>query len=165
VIGLVSGTVSGAVRQTGHLISFIVTLVMMIAIVSYTAYHARTRDTPQWNKYGPTVLTALSSLLVLAEPTRHLFVDHAIWPGGAAYRDSCESESVACLTPVGWGFEIMTWSGFTILMIGTLWNANIMDKIRELRWRWQEIRQQSQEQEQEEELVPDAADASDQPAS
>jgi hypothetical protein len=34
----------------------------------------------------------------------------------------------------------MTYSGFAMLIIGTLWNANFMDKLREIRDKWRELR-------------------------
>jgi len=151
----VSGTVSAAARKTGHLVSFIITLVMMIVLVAYTAYHSRTRELPRWSKYGPLVLTVVASFLIMAEPTRHIVTDHNLWADGAMYRDDCDTESVRCLSFVGWMFELCTWFGFTFLIVGSLWNANIVDKIRELRWRWQEIRNQSAAAEPEEAVQSD----------
>jgi len=52
------------------------------------------------------------------------------------------NERVACLSTIGAIFTIVfTYSGFVLLAIATMWNANITDKIRKFREKWKEIRE------------------------
>lgn len=51
------------------------------------------------------------------------------------------NERIACLSTVGFVFTILfTYSGFILLAIATMWNADITKKIRNFREKWKEIR-------------------------
>jgi len=138
--------VSGAARQAGHEINITLTSIMMLIVIGYVAYHSRTRFGSHWQVFGPLYLTIVSSLLILADPTRHMLLDFDIWPADylSEYRDDCDDESIACLSVVGWIFTIgCTYTGFIILTLATLWNANIIDKIDAFKDRWRQLRQSS----------------------
>ena len=58
--------------------------------------------------------------------------------------DNCvplADENIFNLSPIGILFTIIfTYTGFTLLAIGTMWNANIVKKCGELREKWNELR-------------------------
>jgi len=141
VIGLISGTVTASARSMGHLISFIIVGFMMILVVAYVGYKARTREPPHWNQYGPFYMSILAALLIMSDQLRQLLLDHVDGLDNLAmYRDDCDAETLKCLSPVGWGFTIMVWFGFFFLIWSTMWTAHIVEKLRELRMKWHEIR-------------------------
>jgi len=52
------------------------------------------------------------------------------------------NERIACLSTIGFVFTILfTYSGFVLLAVATMWNANITEKIRKFREKWKEIRE------------------------
>lgn len=65
-------------------------------------------------------------------------------PGEDCNCDLCtppDQENIAHLSFIGWVFTIgCTYSGFILLAIGTLWNANITKKLKLMRKRWKELR-------------------------
>jgi len=120
---------------------------MMVGLSIYVAYHSRTRWGTHWNKYGPTYITILSGFLIMADLTRHVLEDTNVWPsvdgnwGAAEYRSDCTQETMHCLTTVGVLFTIVfTYSGFFLMAVGTMWNANICDKIKDIREEWRKLR-------------------------
>lgn len=116
---------------------------MMGGITGYVAYTSKRRWGTHWQKYGPTYLTAFASLLILADQVRHVLQDQGVWPapGSSQYRSDCHDEDFHCLSVVGWLFTVVfTYSGFILLMIGSLWNANIMDKLEDLKEQWNALR-------------------------
>jgi len=149
VIGLLSGAVTAAARSLGHYISFGVTLTMMIGINIYIAYKSQNRKRPHWVKYGPLYFTLIAALLVMADLTRHVLQDLNVWksgpfPGSSQYRDGCNEETIKCLSVVGVFFTIIaTYLGFIFLFIGTMWNANILVKLKQIRKQWQLLRAQA----------------------
>jgi hypothetical protein len=85
----------------------------------------------------------------MADLTRHVLQDTKVWPesgwpggrGSAQYRADCHVENISCLSGVGYLFTIaFTYSGFILLAIGTLWNANIMSKLKLCKSQWRAIR-------------------------
>jgi len=151
VIGLLSGAVTTAARSMGHYISFGITGAMMIALNSYMFYCAikKRRKMSFWKKFGPSILTVFAALLIMADLLRHVLQDTNIWkagpfPGSSEYRANCEQENVTCLSTIGWLFTIVcTYSGFILLFWGTMWNANIMNKLRDIKKQWQALRSKS----------------------
>jgi len=118
---------------------------MMIAMLAYTIYSLRNRAPPHCNKYGPLYFVIASVPLVMADLTRHLILDHVSVHWLLEYRKGCGHETVVCLTVVGVIFTIVcTYLGFLCLFIGSLWNANICEKIRELRAKWRELRREAE---------------------
>jgi len=142
VIGILSGSASGAARELGHTVAFSVTLTIMVFLVAYMFYRTRFREPPALNKWGPFALVCVAAILVVADPLRQFGMDHGLFGDELSmYPDEgCDSETLKCLTAVGWVFTICTWLGFTLLIWGTMWNANMMDKLRDIREKWRELR-------------------------
>lgn len=138
---------TAAARTTGHVISLCLTIVMMGAISGYVYYTASRRWGTHWQKWGPTYLTVLASICVLADQMRHVLQDYDVWPAGqwpgsSEYKSDCHDETFRCLNAVGWIFTVfLTYFGFLLLLIGSFWNANIMDKLDEFRAKWRELRE------------------------
>lgn len=137
VIPLIGGTVTTAARSAGHLISLGITLAMMAGISIYVAWGIRRRKGTHWQKFGPTYLTLLSSVLVMLDVTRHVLNDqfHIL----SEYRHGCHIESYCCLSVLGWLCLFATYIGFAILIAASLWNANICEKVDDFKQKWNEI--------------------------
>jgi len=115
----------------------------MIVMLIYTIYSIRKRTGTHWQRFGPTYFVALAVPLVMADLTRHLLLDHLHISELKEYRSGCPDENVRCLTVLGWFFTIIfTYLGFLCLFIGSLWNANICEKIQEIKKKWRELREQ-----------------------
>ena len=53
----------------------------------------------------------------------------------------CAPEKIANLSMIGWLFTIgFTYFGFILLTTGTLWNANIVDQVKKIMQKWQQIK-------------------------
>jgi len=142
-MAIVGGTVTTAARSAGHYVSFGVTFIMLVVMIIFTANSTKRRYGSKWKKYGPLIFVSLAFPLIMADLTRHVFQDVDWWPppGSSEYRHGCQTENVTCLSVVGWMFTIvMTYLGFTFLVIGTLWNANIIEKLNECVIKWRELR-------------------------
>lgn len=146
---MLDGTVSAAARSLGHFISFGITLGMMLILCGYVAFTIKRRYGSHCNKYGPLYCVAVATPLIMADLTRHVLQDTKVWPesgwpagrGSAQYRAGCHIENMSCLSPVGIIFTIcFTYSGFVLLAVGTLWNANIMTKLKDFKAQWRKIR-------------------------
>lgn len=65
-------------------------------------------------------------------------------PGGVCNCDHCidnAKENMAHLSPMGILFTMtFTYLGFALLAVGTLWNANIISKLKEVRTQWRQLR-------------------------
>jgi len=167
VIAAVSGSVSAAARTLGHWISLGVTALMMVIVNGFMVYTLKNRDRSRgkWFFYGPLVLTLLATPLILADIVRHVLQDTGAWPecdraDDVIWSSDCNTsssqyhcnlpppscipdsqENMSHLSPMGVLFTIcFTYMGFACLMVGTLWNANICEKLKELREQWNEIR-------------------------
>jgi hypothetical protein len=122
---------------------------MMAGMTLYVWYHSRTRYGTHIQKYGPTYLMILASFLIMADLTRHVLEDLNWWPskmsdgwGSQEYSTGCSSETPRCLTTVGIVFTLVfTYLGFTLLAIATLWNANIVDKLKDFKAEWKRLRE------------------------
>jgi len=148
VIGLLSGVASAAARKMGHVISLSVTGAMMVGVNIYMFYCAKTKRRRTHYQYVPFILTVLAGCLILLDLMRHVLADHHIWkpgpfPGCSQYRPNCGKENITCLSLTGVLFTIVaTYTGFILLFIGTMWNANLISKLKEVKRKWQEIRKQ-----------------------
>jgi hypothetical protein len=121
----------------------------MLALVIYIRYTAKWRFGSHWKTYGPTYVCIIAALMIMADLTRHVLQDAAVWPegpwpGSSQYRPGCHEESLECLSAVGWVFTFaLTYGGFVTLFIGTLWNANICHKLKDFKKKWAELRSQA----------------------
>jgi len=130
---------------------------MMIGLAIYIGWGARRREVRgahgccyHWHKWGPTYLTVVAGFLIMADLTRHILEDVGAWPerlgyndawGSGEYRADCPEETMHCLSPMGVLFTIVfTYLGFALLVVGTMWNANIVDKLSEIRQEWRRLR-------------------------
>lgn len=153
---------SGAARQTGHEVGIAVTGAMMLMVIGYVAWHSRSRFGSHFQVYGPLYLTIIATLMIMADPTRHVLQDTNVWPSPSSdeYRDNCNTEDMSCLTVTGWLVTIMcTYLGFAVLTVATLWNANIYDKIANIKEKWRQLRQPNDDDD-EEHLVQQEGDNS-----
>jgi len=119
---------------------------MLLGIMAYTHYKAKSRKGDFWTKYGPTILVYLSLPLIMADPLRHVLQDQGVWkpPYSSEYRPDCDQEIIRCLSVLGVFFTIIfTYTGFALLIIGTMWNANLCAKLRQIRDEWKLIRQEA----------------------
>jgi len=116
---------------------------MVLVICIYIEYTADRRRGKHFNKWGPTYLCILAAMLIMMDQSRHVLQDMDWWPppGSSQYRPGCEDESMACLSAVGWIFTFFaTYLGFALLFVGTLWNGNICEKLRDIKEKWKELR-------------------------
>jgi len=79
-------------------------------------------------------------IFIMADLTRHVGGDLHLW-SLPMYKHNCENESFKCLSAIGWLFIFFTYFGFLLLSISTMWNINIVRKIKN---RYREIRQMRQ---------------------
>jgi len=151
VAGIVGISASDASRTLAHELSFGITGAVFLALCLYTGCTARKR---RWGThcqiFGPTYLMIFACLLIMADLTRHVLQDWGAI-GMRMYRPGCaqtdDQETMACLSVVGWFFTIiMTYLGFALLFVATLWNANICEICRKFRAKWRELRQEDVQQ-------------------
>jgi len=168
VIGLISGSVSAGARKLGHWISFGITLCMMLLVNCFIFWSLKNRDRRKgfWHYYGPLILTICCVPLIMADLLRHVLQDTGVWkecdrPKDVIWDSRCtwasnqfkcselpqygcvpnSHENMAHLSVVGVLFTICcTYSGFALLFVGTLWNANIMKKLKQIKQQWIELR-------------------------
>jgi len=146
VIGLLSGVASAAARQLGHLVSIIITGTLMIGVNSYIFYKCRQRKGTFRKRWGPLCFTLVAAPLILLDILRHVLADNHIWkagpfPGSSEYRHGCTQENWSCLTLTGWLITIgCTYIGFACLFVGTMWSANLIQKLKQIRKKWLELR-------------------------
>jgi hypothetical protein len=100
VIPLLGGSVTSASRYLGHYLAFGTNLVVFgfSIVFVYRQSERRARQPTHWLKYGPTYLTILATLLVMADNTRHVLQDVKVWPSGpwpgsSQYRPNCETRA------------------------------------------------------------------------
>jgi len=146
VIGLISGSASGAARALGHKISLALNIAVLGALNVYMFYCAIKKRKGKRYQFIPFLLTFFALFLICADLMRHVLADQGVWhpgpfPGSSQYRPGCKHQTVACLSLTGVLFTIVcTYTGFICLFTGSLWNANILTKLKQLRVKWIEIR-------------------------
>jgi len=120
---------------------------MMLGVNAYIFYKCRKRKGSHWKKWGPLYCTAIAAVLIMADLTRHVLADNHIWkagpfPGSSQYRPGCDAQNITCLTVLGVFFTIIaTYSGFVFLFIGTMWSANLIQKLKQIRQKWKKLRE------------------------
>eukprot|EP00743_Colponemidia_sp_Colp-15_P009515 GILK01010405.1.p2 GENE.GILK01010405.1~~GILK01010405.1.p2 ORF type:complete len:115 (-),score=20.97 GILK01010405.1:266-610(-) len=98
-------------------------------MIQFAAWTSKKRRGSHWQRFGPMYLILLSLPLVMADLTRHVLQDSGVWPEG----ESAMFNDDGSLSPIGWLFTIFfTWSGFTLMIVGSLWLANIHTKLYEI---------------------------------
>ncbi len=147
----------------GHWISFGLTLTLMSVVLGFTVHTRKNRLHMKgwWKVNGPLVLVVIAIPLIIADILRHVLQDEGAWlaciklaDGSCAWYSSAEyksgeaestsDENLTHLSTIGILFTIVcTYSGFILLAVGTLWNANIMSKIKVIRSKWRQLRAQA----------------------
>lgn len=144
---------------------------MMIVVNGYMYYTLKNRDEGRGKLfyYGPLILTSIATPLIIADLVRHVLQDTGVWPecerpDNVIWNNDCvwsssqykctvlpphcipdKNENMFHLSPMGVLFTIVcTYTGFVCLMIGTLWNANIGEKLKDMRTQWNELRGRNQ---------------------
>ena len=156
-----SGTATGAARQLSHTLSLVTTAVLLVGTAAFVLADAKKRRAgPPAAKYGPFALTLAGAILIVADPVRHVLQDDGAWPPrpeGVPYTPSfkysnqfvggaCSAEALRCLSLVGWTITVgATWAGFSLLLLGTLWNAKFLDKLAAVRAAWVALRRRPAE--------------------
>ncbi|EGC39469.1 hypothetical protein DICPUDRAFT_52650 [Dictyostelium purpureum] len=135
----------GASVTFAHAITYAITLAILSNLAQYH-YHkcqSRPREKGHWHKYGPFYLTLLAVPLATFDILRHILVDNQLWTvhsfvSPAAYRPGCTHENIRCLSVMGWFSAIIfTYTGYALLLTGTIWCAELHIKIKKL---WQQLR-------------------------
>lgn len=141
MIPLIGGIVTPAARAAGHTLGVALTGTVMVGVIIFLWMEKKKRFGTHWNVYGPLYLSTLGGLLMIADPMRHVLQDNDVVTMNE-YRSGCPTENFACLSTIGWIFTVaMTYGGIALLVIGTMWNADIIGKCEEIREKWGEIRQ------------------------
>jgi len=115
----------------------------MTGITAYMVYTSKRRRGAHLYKFGPTYLCLIASFLIMADPLRHVLQDADVWPSPSSgqYEPGCHDETMRCLSGVGWVFTVFcTYIGFTMLICGTMWNADLIGKLKAMRDKWRELR-------------------------
>eukprot|EP01104_Vermistella_antarctica_P005170 TRINITY_DN15600_c0_g1_i1.p1 TRINITY_DN15600_c0_g1~~TRINITY_DN15600_c0_g1_i1.p1 ORF type:complete len:143 (-),score=42.06 TRINITY_DN15600_c0_g1_i1:13-441(-) len=113
----------------------------LIVYMIHCAFNKRAHLKSFCQQFGPLILTVVATFLIMADLTRHVLMDNGIWVNALGmYRNNCNSESLFCLSVLGYVVTIgCTYTGFLCLFVATLWNANIMSKVRLLRVQMSEL--------------------------
>lgn len=140
MIPLLGGIVTPAAKQAGHTTALILTGLVWIGVCIFLYTELKKRFGSHWEIYGPLYLSFFGGLLMVLDPLRHVLNDNKV-TDMPEYRPNCPTENFACLSTIGWIFTVgFTYSGITLLIIGTMWNADIVGKCEEIRDKWREIR-------------------------
>lgn len=145
---LVGVSITAVSRKASHLISFSINLFIVSGIVIYLGVMSRSRKGSAWKRFGPLVLGLCAVVFIMADPSRHLLMDYKLWPhrgyfGSAMYKKHC-GETFQCLTFIGFLFSVvLTYAGFALLTVSSLWNANFVQKLLKIRDHWGEIQKGS----------------------
>ncbi len=154
---------TAAARTLGHWISFGLTLALMVGVLGFVLYTRKNRKGMKtaWQRNGPAILVAVAVPLIMADLLRHVLQDEGAWlacipkaGGGCEWYSSAEykageaetttDENASHLSTIGVLFTIVaTYSGFILLASGTLWNANIMSKVKVIKAKWRQLRAQA----------------------
>jgi len=96
VLPLIGGTVTIASRRLGHIVSFAVNAAVLLFAFAFVLFQSKNRaaQPTHWLRFGPTYLTGLAAVLIMADPLRHILADEGIWktgpwPGCGQYLADC----------------------------------------------------------------------------
>ncbi|PRP73158.1 outer membrane autotransporter barrel domain-containing protein [Planoprotostelium fungivorum] len=152
------GTVTSSARVLGHKVAFgeihlpprdndglsATTIIMMTLLNGYMLRCAFTKRRHETYRWIPLLLTLLAALMIMAEPSRHLFMDFGLLSSQffSEYRSDCDSETLRCLSRAGIIFTVLfTYIGFVLLFWGTMWNAGLWPKLKAIPKKWRQIRE------------------------
>eukprot|EP01132_Coremiostelium_polycephalum_P003582 gene3582-4462_t len=137
--------VTSAAASFAHAITYAITLAILTNLAQYHLWKCKQRrsDLGHWHQYGPFYLTVIAIPLATFDILRHILVDNGLWTANSRYppneyRPGCTSGNIRCLSVLGvFSAIIFTYSGYILLMIGTIWCAGIHTKMIKL---WQKLR-------------------------
>ena len=66
-------------RHWAHLGTLVIVGALLIGYVVWTARSAKRRRGSCWHKWGPTILIALATCFIQADPARHVLQDQNVW--------------------------------------------------------------------------------------
>ena len=138
---LLGMTVTSASRKFSHYLNLSIDFVMLGSVSIFIWYEARTKRRVYnhniFGVYGPALLISLASILIMADPMRHVLQDLNLIDA-PMYKSKCHVETFSCLSIIGWLVTVFcTYFGFTLFFIGVLWNSNTLLKIVT---QWRELR-------------------------
>lgn len=75
---------TSASRHLGHILALGVNAAVFLFSFCFVLHQSKRRanQPSHWLRYGPTYLTGIAALLILADQTRHVLQDFKIWHGG-----------------------------------------------------------------------------------
>mmetsp|Transcript_29126 Transcript_29126/g.92955 ORF Transcript_29126/g.92955 Transcript_29126/m.92955 type:complete len:139 (+) Transcript_29126:225-641(+) len=122
---------SAGAKSLSHSISFGVTLAVLTNLFQYIYWKSLKRGGSHFQRYGPLYLVGCSMPLVMADLTRHILQDSGMLPGSSMYRPSCHFKwHFECLSEVGVLVTLLcTYSGFAFMVAGTVWSADLVNKV------------------------------------
>lgn len=153
MIPLIGGTVTAGARRAGHTMSLALTGAVMVGVIFFLLRERKKRPGTGWELNGPLILSALGGVLMLLDPLRHVLQDQGV-VDMPQYRHGCETEDMKCLSVYGWLLTVVfTYSGIGLLVFGTMWNADLLGKLEEIRDKWNEIRAEHEAEEDEQDII------------
>lgn len=134
--GFVGSGATAMALFLGHSVAFGVTLALMIGLSVYTGWCSSKRRGNHIQRYGPLYCTLIAAPLIMMDPTTHFLDDiFHLFPN---WSTGFQHAILAC-----------TYTGFAFLVIGSLWNANIVQKLRDIRMLWRELKMQDKDEQEE----------------
>jgi len=128
----VNATALSTAQEFAHAITWGVTLALLTNITQFVYHKSKKRPLPHLHRWGPFYCCLLSIPFVMADLSRHVLMDyHYISLPMYNSNPNCTSSTMRCLSAYGWLFTVLfTYSGYTLLITGVLWAADICAKIR-----------------------------------
>ena len=133
---------------------------LLVLVFMLHARRRRLRRASWLQRNGPLLMLCGAIPLILADPVRHVLQDVGAWPACVALPDgscawyssaqyvrgqaeSVQDENLANLSVIGALFLVLTYTGFALLAVATIWNAELPAKISAVRVRWAQLRAQA----------------------
>lgn len=80
---------TSASRHVSHQWNLVIDLVLLTAVTLYIVWEARRKRSAEACQYGPACMVAIGSLLILADPLRHVLNDRGTLTGAGMYIHNC----------------------------------------------------------------------------
>jgi len=123
VASLVGYTASAITVQYGHIVALIANAVILFGLWCFTVYTIPRRYGSLWEVYGPTLLMTVSIGLIMVQPVVKVEEDYG--------RELFPHEYIV---------RLFTFGGFFLMILATMWNVNMWDKILDCHSHWRTIR-------------------------
>lgn len=122
----ISGSSAEGLTNFAHTITFGITLAIMTNFIQYFYVKSSKRSGLYFIKYGPLLLSVLSTCLVMMDLTRHVLQDNGLVHMSMYNEDGSLTSVGIFMTVVG------TWLGYTCLFIAVFWQINFIPKLKKL---------------------------------